>query len=90
MERNNAPENRRDDDDDDHRDDEGSKILWNVGQFLPDHRMQHPKRQVIFKLATVPHVYVFMALHLDQELPYGPKHVEHTRQTYCPQNTPPP
>jgi hypothetical protein len=33
-------------------DGEGSEHLWNVGQFLPDYTVQHPRRQS--SLTTVP------------------------------------
>jgi hypothetical protein len=28
-----------------HPNDRGSKIFWNVGQYLPDYTSQHPRRQ---------------------------------------------
>jgi hypothetical protein len=33
------------DQDDESSDDESGKLLRNVGQFLPDYTMQHPRRQ---------------------------------------------
>jgi hypothetical protein len=35
-----------------HHDNRDSKLLWNVGQYLPDYMIQHPRR-VIFILVAV-------------------------------------